>query len=261
MSAQQGRFATAAEHYTAGRVPYAPALFARLAERLRLDGTGTLLDLGCGPAQIAIALAPRMGRTIAMDPEPAMLDQARAAIEAAGAAVELVAGSSAALDRVPAPLRLVTMGRSFHWMDRPATLAALDRLVAPDGAIVLIQTHHLPLPDNAWRAAFAAALAPFEETDTAATPHRQPGWVRHEGVLLDSQFSRLERIGVIERRETTVDRLVRRAFSQSRSAPAKLGDALPRAEAALRTALAPFVHDGVIREVVESEALLAFRPA
>ena len=58
-----------------------------------------------------------------------------------------------------------------------------------------------------------------------------------------------------------LDRLVRRAFSQSRSAPAKLGDALPRAEAALRTALAPFVHDGVIREVVESEALLAFRPA
>lgn len=261
MTAREGRFATAAPHYLAGRPPYAPRLFTLMAGRLGLDGSGTLLDLGCGPAPIAIALAPHMGRTIAMDPELAMLAAARAAIAAAAAAVELVAGSSAELDAQQAPLRLVTMGRSFQWMDRPATLAALDRLVVPGGALALLTTRQLPLADHAWQEAFEAALAPFADQDSAGLPHRQPGWLPHEAVLLDSPFARLERIGVIERRTTTLDRLVERAFSQSRTAPAVLGARQPLAEAALRRALAPFVRDGALCEVVESEALLAFREA
>lgn len=261
MTAREGRFRTAAAHYLAGRAGYAALLFTRIADRLRLDRSGTMLDLGCGPAQIAIALAPHMGRTIAMDPEPAMLREAKAAIEAAGALVELVAGGSELLGQLAPPLRLVTMGRSFHWMDRVATLAALDRLLEPGGAIALLRTSQPVLPDNAWRPAFAEALAPFEATDAAAAPHRQPGWIPHEAVLLDSAFPALERIAVIERREVPVDALVHRAFSQSRSAPARLGAALPRAEAALRAALAPFAPDGHVHEVVESEALLALRHA
>lgn len=261
MNAREGRFATAAPHYLAGRPAYAPRLFERLAARLGLDGSGTLLDLGCGPAQIALALAPHMGRTIAMDPEPAMLEIARAAIDARGAAIELVAGSAAELGTIAGPLRLVTIGRAFHWMDRAATLATLDRLLEPHAAIAFLATRQPSLPDNAWAAPFADALAPFGGSAPSSAPHRQPGWIPHEAVLLDSPFPCLERLAVIERRATPAEALVRRAFSRSSTAPARLGPDLPRAEAALRAALAPFAINGAVREVVESEALLAFRPA
>ena len=36
------------------------------------------------------------------------------------------------------PFRLVTIGRAFHWMDRAATLAMLDRIVAPAAAVALV---------------------------------------------------------------------------------------------------------------------------
>jgi hypothetical protein len=48
------------------------------------------------------------------------------------------------------------------------------------------------------------------------------GHFRHEAVLLDSAFRRLERIGIVERRWIPVERLVDRALSVSSTSPARL---------------------------------------
>ena len=49
------------------------------------------------------------------------------------------------------PYRLVTIGRAFHWMDRAATLAMLDRIVGPGGAVA---SFTMPIPmwseENRW---------------------------------------------------------------------------------------------------------------
>jgi trans-aconitate methyltransferase len=52
------RFRTAAAHYLAGRVAYPPRLISRVAEICGLEASGRLLDLGCGPGQLAKAFAP-----------------------------------------------------------------------------------------------------------------------------------------------------------------------------------------------------------
>ena len=68
----------------------------------------------------------------AMDPEPDDAGGGEAAAQAAGVTRDACAqGSSYDLTPDMGPFRLVTMGRSFHWMDRAATLAMLDRIVAP----------------------------------------------------------------------------------------------------------------------------------
>jgi hypothetical protein len=90
--------------------------------------------------------------------------------------------------------------------------------------------------------------------------HKSPDWIPHEAVLLDSPFARLERIGVMERRRTPVDRLVDRALSMSSTSPQRIG---PRADdliRELRALLAGVAVDGMVTEIVESQALLAFRP-
>ena len=67
------------------------------------------------------------------------------------------------------------------------------------------------VPDNAWRAEYEAALA--QATGSAERQvWRQPGWVRNEGVLLDSAFCDLHRVGVLERRRTQGATLVDRAL-------------------------------------------------
>ena len=52
------RFRTAAAHYLAGRPAYAPRLISRVAAICSLDNSHRLLDLGCGPGQLARAFAP-----------------------------------------------------------------------------------------------------------------------------------------------------------------------------------------------------------
>src|SRR5215475_12820400 len=157
------RFRTAAAHYIAGRPPYARRLIERVAERCGLGSGDRLLDLGCGPAPLAIAFAPFVGRVVALDPEPEMRRIAADAAAAAGAAIEIVAGSSYDLGPQLGRFRLVTIGRAFHWMDRVDTLRRLAEMAEPDGAIALFGDDHPRLPDNRWRREFRALIDRYSE--------------------------------------------------------------------------------------------------
>jgi SAM-dependent methyltransferase len=240
------RFRDAAAEYLTGRAPYAPRLFERIALLCRLDKTSRVLDLGCGPGQIACALAPFVGHVIGIDPEPNMLDVARAS----SSDVEWICGSSYDLP----PLRelaLVAMGRSFHWMDRRATLAQLDHMIARDGAIALITDDHPDVPANAWHAAFKAITDRVGDADPAKAM-RKANWLTHDAVLLDSPFCELETIAVVQSRGVTIDSLVARTRTMS-SVLSHAADF----EAELRETLAPFEP---ITEVIASKAVLARRP-
>jgi trans-aconitate methyltransferase len=244
------RFQHAAAEYLAARPAYSPRLFERLALLCTLDRTHRVLDLGCGPGQIAIALAPFVGHVTGIDPEPAMLDQARASAPE----LEWILGSSYDLPRLQlGPLRLVAMGRSFHWTDRPATLAQLDAMIEPDGAIALLGDEHVDVPANAWHAAYKAITDRVGEADPSKQ-QRKRNWLTHHAVLLASPFCVLEEIAVIEERGIAVDMLVARTRTMSTVAAhaAECADEL-------RAALAPFADGGEVTEVIASTALIARR--
>ncbi|MFE3226182.1 class I SAM-dependent methyltransferase [Nocardia sp. NPDC059228] len=58
--------------------------FDDLVERFHLDGTGRLLDLGCGTGQLAIPLAAHVAEAVGMDPETETLVEAARCARAAG---------------------------------------------------------------------------------------------------------------------------------------------------------------------------------
>jgi hypothetical protein len=142
--------------------------------------------------------------------------------------ISFVRGSSFDLSSSLGQFRLVTMGRSFHWMDRAATLRILDQIIEPDGAVALFDsTHSDGVPENAWAVEYSALLRRYAKEDKDH-PHRRGGtWVRHEALLLDSAFSILDQISVIERRPVTTDQLVHRAFSRSSTVPIVWGRPRP----------------------------------
>ena len=106
-----------------------------------------MLDLGCGPGMLAGAFAPLAGEVVAMDPEPEMLRIAEAEFGGAGR-ISFVRGSSFDLSPALGRFRLVTMGRSFQWMDRAETLRRLDGMIEPGGAVALFNSGHRDAPDN-----------------------------------------------------------------------------------------------------------------
>lgn len=129
-----------AAHYRSGRPAYSPALEPVLTRAAGLDGSGRLLDAGCGPGVLTLRLAPLVARATGLDPDAAMLAEARrAAAEQGVANVEWVRGLAEDLPAVaPGPYRLVTFGQSFHWTDEDAVADVVYDLLEPGGTLALI---------------------------------------------------------------------------------------------------------------------------
>ena len=256
---EEGRFRTAAPHYLNGRPPYAPRLIRRVARVVGLGDRDRVLDLGCGPGVLAGAFAPLVRAVVAMDPEPEML---RIAAEAFPAGNIVWRGGRS--DDLPGDLgrfRLVTMGRSFHWMDRAETLRRLDGMIEPGGAVALFHAWPAPVPANAWQDSYLAVVRRYAGEDADQPRHRGPDWVRHEAFLLDSAFACVESVAAYEPRTVTAGQLVDRAFSRSGTTPARLGDQADALAAAIRALVSKVASEGVLHEVVVSAALIARRPA
>ena len=71
-------YAGSAEFYLQGRLPYPERLADELRERLALDGSGRLLDLGCGPGSLTFLLAPYFRKVVAVDADADMIRVASA---------------------------------------------------------------------------------------------------------------------------------------------------------------------------------------
>ena len=255
------RFRTAAAHYAAGRSPYPPRFIAEVARACGLTRSDRLLDLGTGPGLVAMAFAPYVGSVLAVDPEPEMRRVAEEAVRAAHARVEVRAGSSETLGPEWGRFRAVTMGRSFHWMDRAETLRRLDALVDPDGAVILFNDEIADVPENAALRAWSAIVERYSADDQLRAERRSPEWQNHEDVLRTSPFSQVERRVHLHRGTVTVEVLVDRALSMSATSASRLG---PRADAMVAeicAALSPFASAGALTEHIEWTALLARRPA
>ena len=257
MGAHASRFQSTVPFYTRYRLGYPPRLIARVIELTGLAAGDVVLDLGTGPGFLAIPFAAAGMRVTGADPEPTMLAAAAEAARAAGVTLTLWQGGSGDLRSGMGPFRLVTMGRSFHWMDRAATLAQLDALIAPGGAIALFHDEQPRTAENHWLAVMDEVANRYgrgEEPVIAET--KAPGYRSHESLLLASSFNLLEAIGVVVRKPITVEEILGRALSMSTCSPEKLGSRLPAFEADLRAALA---GSGELSEIATLVALIACR--
>jgi SAM-dependent methyltransferase len=129
----------AAVHYRYGRPAYSPRLEALLAEELSLDGSGRLLDVGCGPGILTVRLAHLFEGAVGVDPDPAMIAEGRRAAQDRDIAnITWIQARAEDLPAVaPGPYRLVTFGQSFYWTDEVRVAEAVYDMVEPGGALVI----------------------------------------------------------------------------------------------------------------------------
>ena len=85
-----GRFASTVAYYASARPPYGAAFFAAVTKELGFDRSRHLLDVGAGPGLLTIGFAPACGEVVGVDPEPAMIEAARAAAGRAGATATFI---------------------------------------------------------------------------------------------------------------------------------------------------------------------------
>jgi SAM-dependent methyltransferase len=129
-----------AAHYLRGRPPYSRELRPTVAVECGLDGTGRLLDVGCGPGVLAVELAPLVDEAVGLDPDADMLTEA--ALHAARQRTTNVRWVHGLAEQIPeldlSRFRLVTFGQSFHRTDRESVAEVVYDLLEPGGSIVLV---------------------------------------------------------------------------------------------------------------------------
>ena len=253
------RFRSTVPYYVAHRLRYPRRLLALALQQSKLAANARVLDLGCGPGFLAIGFAGLGCYVLGIDPSTDMLAAARTQAAEAGVVAEFRKGSSYDLDTLEDRFDLVVMGRSFHWMDRAQTLISLDRLVAPGGSVALFYDRHVRCAENAFEGILEKARETFGERNTIHAARKAKKLVPDESIFMDSSFSQMIRLGVIERRAVDTDAIVGRAFSLSVTSHEKLGERAPAFEAELRQRLGELQPDGRFTELVEFDGLIATR--
>ncbi len=250
-----------ASYYARHRPPYPEALFHHLQDRCRLDGTGRLLDLGCGPGRLGLPLARWFEQLVGMDPEPEMLAEAAAAARRLGISnVVWLEGSSETLGPHLGRFRLVTMGQSFHWMKREAVLEALFAMVDSGGGIVVVDEEYPDVPENAWRRAAMAVVGRWLDAGRRAEhPRFQAPVERHEAVIARSAFAPVEIYRFRYQRPRDVESIIGYLASTSWASRRALGDDYERFQDDVQRVLLEINPAGTFVEDVQLDAILAWK--
>lgn len=262
-----------AAYYATGRVPYPAELARAMSTELGLDGTGRLLDCGCGPGSLTLVLAPLVGEAIGIDADADMIAQARqAAKRAAASNVSLLQLRAEELPAGLGEFRVVTFAQSFHWVDRHVVAKAVRSMLTPGGACVhVFATTHEGVPGDDELASPRPPRSQIAELIT-----RYLGSVRRagQGSLPDgppSDTARAMRAAGFEGpqqvdlpggevRARTEDEVVASVFSLSSAAPHLFGDRLGEFERDLRALLRVTSADGHFAERMRGSAFDIWRP-
>jgi SAM-dependent methyltransferase len=238
-----------APYYARGRLPYPPEMAAALRDELALDGTGRLVDLGCGPGSVALLLAPLFAEVVGVDPDAGMI--AEAATEAARQGVGNAHWVEMPAEALPDDLgsfRVATLAQSFHWMDRKKVASAVRGMLEPAGSWVHINatTHRgvdgaddLPLPPPPHAEIgdlIHEYLGPTRRAGATTLAKGTPAG--EDAVMLAAGFSGPRRVTVAGHLyERSEEEVVASVFSLSWAAPHLFADRIGKFETELRRLL------------------------
>jgi len=270
-------FKGASAYYERGRLPYAPGYVDRLATVLGLDGGGRLLDVGCGPGIVTLALAPLFAEVVGLDPDRDML--AEAARRAARRDVTNARWVAARAENLPAGLgefRVVVFAQSFHWTHRDAVAATVLAMLEPGGAFVHISdlkdesgesvaqprppsSAPPPAPHAQIRDLVRRHLGPTRRAGQGTLPHGTPDG--EHLVLARAGFEGFHRhvVAAGQLVERSADDVVAWVFSHSGSAPHLFGDQVAAFERDLRALLREVSPQGRFAEYLPATEIMTWR--
>ena len=199
-------FGRAAEAYVSSPTHAAGDDLARLVELAEPVGTDVALDISTGGGHTALALAPYVGRVIASDLTPRMLEAARDFISAKGAAnVEYVVADAERLPFLDGTFDLVTVRIApHHYADVRAAVREMSRVLKSNGRLVVVDniapedptldalaneweqrrdpSHVREYTTAEWRDFIAGAGLTLEHLETGSKSHAFQAWAERTGM-------------------------------------------------------------------------------
>ena len=118
------------------RPPYPAKVFDVLAS-LVPDEPSTVLDIGCGPGDIARNLVTSVERVDAVDLSEPMIERGRQLPRGHHKNLSWIQGAVESAELAP-PYGLITAGDSLHWMNWSNLFPRLCQVLAPNGKLAIV---------------------------------------------------------------------------------------------------------------------------
>ncbi len=158
-------FSGAAPYYAKYRVPYPMELVADLASRTHLEiKKGHLVDLACGTGEVLLAISRYFETITAVDLEPGMIEMGKARAAAkninnidwrCGLAEELILDTGS--------VNIVTMGASFHRVDRRKITHLARKWLMRDGFFVVLGSNSVWTGKEEWQKMVVSTISRYED--------------------------------------------------------------------------------------------------
>jgi SAM-dependent methyltransferase len=222
--AEKRLFRGGASYYARYRPGYPAGLLELVSGRAGLDGSGRLLDLGCGTGNVAIPLAAHVEEVVAVDVEPEMLAELE---RVAPPNVRTIEARAEDVDESWGTFRLTTVGAALHRFD---SALVLERLAAITPTVALFG--EMLEQSEALSTLLAVARELLGEP-----PRTQDRVVRFEEALAASPFSAVEMLSVEVERIWTPEQVIGLAYSTSFASLERVGDRRAEFERELRSRL------------------------
>jgi SAM-dependent methyltransferase len=238
-----------ARYYAPGRPPYSRELVSTLTDEVGLDGSGRVLDVGCGPGILTVELAPSFDEAIGLDPDTDMLREGARRADEAG--VDNIDWVQALAEDIPdlelGAFKLVTFGQSFQWTDQVPVAEAVYDLLEPGSALALVVNTvegrtepegpgYPPIPHDEIREIIRRYLGSRRR---AGQGYRLETFERYEDALARTRFGKPRVVFAPGRPDVVrdVDGVLAGYLSMSYAAPHLFGDRLDAFTADVRALL------------------------
>ncbi|MFC1954825.1 class I SAM-dependent methyltransferase [Chloroflexota bacterium] len=264
-SSYKDTFRGTAWYYARFREGYPKEFFSFIKDKFDLQKDDRVLDLGCGTGQIAIPISAFVKEVVAMDPEPEMIAEGKNQAETKDdQKIVWVEGGSEDLPGMKDELgnfKLVTMGTSFHWMDREKTLDELHSIINDDGGIVIVgNTSIWTKNPSDWEAAAKEVIKKcLGEKRRAGSGLFQAPTRRHEEIVKESGFRQMEMWQHHWNVSSSLGEVIGNLYSTSMTNPHVLGNKKEAFEKDLREALMKVNPSGIFSSEGDLAAILAWK--
>ena len=255
-------YKSAADYYSEYRVPYPDSVIQVLAQHFALDGTGQLLDVGCGTGQLAIPLSSHVESATAIDISPEMIDAAQRSADAKG--VSNVSFLVRDGDDVPldwGPYQLVTYGSSLHWLDVQNALNTTRKLLVAGGGVAICGMRSIWGGESDWEQIVMEVVREFlgEDRRTGGGTYSPPE-IRFEDALVGSGF--VDVVNRVEHPSIDLDLpfVIGHLYTTSYASQELLGDRRFDFEARLKEELLRLDGSGLFRWEPAVNCIFAHKP-
>ena len=196
-----------------------------------------------------------------MDPDAEMLAMAqRTAADERIGTITFMPGRAENIPDTIGPLRMAAFGASFHWTDRIAVARHLDRLVEPDGAIVILSPSSFWSSRMfEWKAVVLDTLKTWLGNERRAGPGTYSPMPVHQECLAQTPFCAFTEATFVRSHVWTYESIVGYLFSTSFASRAVLGDNAADFEVDLRRRLSGLSPDDSFADEIEYSVILARR--